>query len=164
METQTQDKLADFRGLVNTSDSKMSETAKAKLRAVTDRTRCNDSADRALAAKLNSSPITLEALVIVFANSFGGPSRSPRRRAIKALHALSRGAVLHRITDLVILGELLPGENELSMFKFLMAYPVPEDESVSHSATTQRKKRRPNKKRQARLAATRKTEAVGSQI
>lgn len=134
--TEGPDKLAVYRQQIADEDRpRMSEAAKAKLRIINERDRQNDDADLRLVKALISQPVTLEQLVDLFAKSFGGPTWSPRRRAIKAMHRLAHGCLLHHVTDLVILGELLPGEDEIPMSKFLSRYPLPEDETVIPKGT-----------------------------
>jgi len=132
--TEAPDKLAVYRQQVAEEKTdprnKMSEAAKANLCSLNEHSRQNDEADLRLVMKLTTQSVTLEQLVDLFAKSFGGPATSPRRRAVKAMYRLADGAVLTSVTDLVILGELLPGEGVMPMHRFLVRYPLPEDETV----------------------------------
>src|SRR6266567_1454417 len=92
---ETEDRLADFRQQVkDEADNRprMSEGAKAKLRYINERDRLNAEADARLVRSFNGRPWSLEQLVNLFAKSFGGAQPTPRRRAIKAMYRLARGA------------------------------------------------------------------------
>ena len=135
MDIQPQDKLATYREVVSAENAaprgKMTDKAKAKLRALTEEGRLNSEADTRLVKAFPHRPWTLEQLVDLFAKSFGGVSCSPRRRAIKALYRLAQDIRVYRIQDISFLGELLPGEAESPMSQFLKKYPLPEDETFT---------------------------------
>lgn len=139
------DKLAMFREQVTAEQaeksqhSKMSEAAKAKLRALNEHERLNAEADTRLVKEFNSRTWTVEQLVDLFAKYFGGPS--PRRRAIKAFLCLNRGARVYHIHDVSLLGELLPDETEMPMSRFLSRYQLPENETVTPAVATDRPSR-----------------------
>lgn len=128
------DALAVFRKQVRLEDEtrpKMSDAAKAKLRSINEHDRKDAEADARLVKEFNSRPVVLERLVDLFAKAFGGPERNPRRRAIKAMYRLTEGRRVYHISDLSLFGELLLGEAEITMHRFLAKYPLPEDETVT---------------------------------
>jgi hypothetical protein len=138
MEIQTPtslDKLACFREQAameqaeKSARSKMSDAAKAKLRALNEHERIDEQADTRLVKEFNSRTWTVEQLTDLFAKSFGGSQ--PRRRAIKAFLCLKQGMKVYRIHDVSLLGELCPDEGEIPMSKFLARYPLPENEIVT---------------------------------
>ena|SRR5579864_2504679 len=91
------DKLAAFRELAAAEQAeksergKMSEAAKAKLRAINERDRANVDADAALTTEFNSRPWSVEQLTDFLAKSFGGHSFTLRRRG--------QGSMAHRAGD-----------------------------------------------------------------
>lgn len=171
MDIQT-DKLAVYRAVVAAESaeprSKMSDAAKAKLRTLNERDRLNAEADARLVKEFNSRPWTLEQLVDLFAKSFGLAPTSvpddpdyktnyaaqwcPRRRAIKAMYRLAEGRRVYHIHDLSFFGELLRGENAMSMYKFLAKYPLPDDETVIPRGDSPIKSRRSLEYKQSQLS------------
>jgi len=130
------DKFAVYRQQVaekNESQNKMSETAKAKLRALNEHERQGAAADSRLVKEFNSGEWSVERLMDLFASAFGGAKQSPRRRAVKAAYRLMKGMKVYHINDLSLFGELLPDEteNNMRMSKFLARYPLPEPEAVT---------------------------------
>lgn len=129
------DKLAAFREVAAVEQAekaergKMSEAAKAKLRALGEHDRLDAESDTRLVKEFTSRAWTVEQLVDLFAKSLGGDS--PRRRAIKAAHRLNQGATVYHIHDVSFFGELLPGEAEMPMSRFIARYSLPEDEMVT---------------------------------
>lgn len=131
---ETEDRLAGFRQQVkdeNETRPKMSEAAKAKLKTINERDRANVEADARLVKEFTSHPVTLEQLIELFAKSFGGTQPTPRRRAVKAMHRLAKGARVYHIHDISLFGELTREEAEMPMSRFLAKYPLPEDETVT---------------------------------
>jgi len=131
---ETEDRLAGFRQQVRDEDEtrpRMSEAAKAKLRSINERDRLNAEADTRLVKEFNSHSWNVEQLTNLFAKSFGGTQPTPRRRAIKVMYRLARGARVYHIHDLTLFGELSSGEAEMPMNRFLAKYPLPEDETVT---------------------------------
>jgi len=133
-ETENVDKLAPFREVAAAEQadkadrSRMSDAAKAKLRLLNEHDRANVEADARLVVEFTSHEWTVEQLTDLFAKAF---SSFPRRRAIKAAYRIEHGARIYHIHDLIILGELLPGENDIPMNRFLAKYPLPENETVT---------------------------------
>lgn len=125
------------------SKKSMSAASIARIRAQAEHERVNAEADTRFVKQFNGRTWNVEQLMGVFVSKFGGcivnpdtnESRiapdpcNPRRRAMKALHFLSKGYVVHRIHDLVLFGELSRGEDLIPVWKFLVKYPLPEDET-----------------------------------
>jgi hypothetical protein len=130
MAVTSDDALAAFRGLEE-SRPKMSDAAKAKLRSLNEHDRANTQTDARMVTEFNSRPWTLEQMVNLFAKAFGGCTMNPRRRAVKAMFRLNKGLRVYHIHDLSFFGELLRGEDEMPMHRFLAKYPLPEDEMVT---------------------------------
>jgi hypothetical protein len=159
-ETQTVevDKLASFREAAAAEQadkaerSKMSEAAKAKLRALGEHDRLDAASDVRIVNAFTSREWTVEQLVDLFAKSFGA-GESPRRRAIKAAYRLDRGFRVYHFHDVSFAGELLPGENEMPMSKFLARYPLPENQTVTPVAGSTEGRQKEPKVRPCKSAA-----------